>query len=132
MSVRKSEASFLLKRARSFLENAKHLMEKGVYDLAAFSLEQSLQLMLKYKLLVEVGDYPRTYSLRRLFRILAETTGDSRIEKFFKENIDVIGNRESAYIAARYLPVEFEAEEASHMLTLVEDFLKLLEELGDE
>ena len=129
--VRRSEAEFLLRRAKGFLDTAKHLMEKGVYDLAAFNLEQALQLMLKYKLLLEVGDYPRTHSLRRLFRVLAEVTGDQAIERFFKDNIDVIGNLESAYIAARYLPVEFEEEEVKHMLQLVERFAKFLEEGGE-
>jgi len=130
--VRRSEIEFLRRRARGFLENAKDLLSKGAYDLAAFNLEQSLQLLLKCELLLRLGDYPRTHSLRRLFKTLIEATEDQEAGKFFKENVDVIGNLESAYIAARYLPVEFEEEEVKHMLKLVEDFLKLLELEGGE
>ena len=127
--VRRSEAQYLLRRARGFLETAEYLLDQGVYDLAAFNLEQALQLLLNYKLLLLAGDYPRTHSIRRLFRALIEITGDDELEKFYLENIDVIGNIESAYIASRYLPVEFEKKEVENMLVFVK---KVFEKLGVE
>lgn len=45
---------FLKERAEDFLANAKELIEKGVYPLAAFNLEQSLQLYLKYYLYLKL------------------------------------------------------------------------------
>jgi len=125
--VRRSEAEYLLRRAKAFLENAEQLYNRGLYDLAAFSLEQSVQLLLKYKLLLVAGSYPRTHSLRRLFRTLIELTGDSDLENFYLENINIVGDLESAYIAARYLPVEFEKKEVENMLVFAK---KLFEKLG--
>jgi HEPN domain-containing protein len=40
------EAEVLRERADAFLENAKHLINTGSYDLAAFNLEQHCQLLL--------------------------------------------------------------------------------------
>ena len=59
------EAEILKERAEAFLRNAKRLIEEKEWDLAMFSLEQYSQLILKYKLLVKYGTYPRTHSIRR-------------------------------------------------------------------
>ena len=64
------EAEILRDRAYAFLRNARRLFEEGEYDLAAFSVEQFCQLILKYKLLIKTGTYPRTHSLLRLLREL--------------------------------------------------------------
>ena len=124
--VRKSEATIILRRARDFFENALQLFDRGKFDLAAFNLEQALQLLLKYKLLIEIGDYPKTHSLRRLFRILIDVLNDEALKDFFLKNIDTIGNLESAYIASRYLPVEFEKKEVENMIKLVKNSFRLL------
>jgi len=60
------EVEVLRRRAEAFLRNAKRLVEEGEYDLAVFNLEQYCQLLLKYRLLIWTGSYPRTHSLRRL------------------------------------------------------------------
>jgi len=127
--VRRSEAEYLLRRAKAFLENAEQLYNRGLYDLAAFSLEQAVQLLLKYRLLLIAGSYPSTHSIRRLFRALIELTRDSELESFYLENINIVGDLESAYIAARYLPVEFEKKEVENMLVFAK---KLFEKLGGE
>ncbi|MEM2169780.1 MAG: HEPN domain-containing protein [Candidatus Bathyarchaeia archaeon] len=41
------EREYLLERAKRFYETACMQMDKGFFDLAAFSLEQSIQLHLK-------------------------------------------------------------------------------------
>jgi HEPN domain-containing protein len=69
------EAELLRLRAETFLRNAERLYAKGEYDLAAFGVEQYCQLMLKYKLLLKTGAYPRTHSLIRLVRELAKAAG---------------------------------------------------------
>jgi len=124
--VRKSETTIILRRARDFFENALQLFDRGKFDLAAFNLEQALQLLLKYKLLIEIGDYPKTHSLRRLFRILIDVLNDEALKDFFLKNIDTTGNLESAYIASRYLPVEFEKKEVENMIKLVKNSFRLL------
>ena len=124
--VRKSEANFLLRRAKAFLSNAEYLYSRGLYDLAAFNLEQAVQLLLKYKLLLIAGDYPRTHSIRRLFRILLEYIKDENLENFYLDNVNIVGDLESAYIAARYLPVEFERKEVENMIIFVKNLFKRL------
>lgn len=42
------DALFLKKRAIDFLENGKRNLDEGKFNLAAFNLEQSLQLFLKF------------------------------------------------------------------------------------
>lgn len=117
---------FLRENAESFWRNAKQLFEQGEYNLAAFNIEQAFQLMLKYFLAIKIGDFPRTHSLRRLFRE-AESLCSS-LGSFFVNNINVIGNIESAYIASRYYPIKFEAIEVKEMLGVFEKFLEVLDE----
>ena len=57
------EYKLLLERSKRFYETALMQISRRIYDLAAFSLEQSLQPYLKAHLL-------RTYSVRRLFACL--------------------------------------------------------------
>jgi len=62
---------------------------------------------------LSTGNYPRTHSVRRLFRVLIELIRSSDLE--------------SAYIATRLLPVEFEKKEVENMLVFAK---KLFEKLG--
>jgi len=52
------EAELLRLRAEAFLRNAERLYAEGEYVLAAFSIEQHCQLMLKYKLLLKPAPTP--------------------------------------------------------------------------
>jgi len=51
---RLSEFAFLRENAESFFRNAEYLYGQGEYNLAAFNVEQAMQLMLKYFLAVKV------------------------------------------------------------------------------
>lgn len=73
------EAQVLRERAEGFLEVAQDLYEKGLYDLAAFNLEQYCQLMLKYKLLLRTDTYPRVHSITRLVRELSQISPELRL-----------------------------------------------------
>lgn len=66
------EAEILKERAEAFLMNSERLLSEGFFDLAAFNLEQYCQLILKYKLLLKTGTYPRTHLLTRLLRELSK------------------------------------------------------------
>ena len=115
------EAEILRERAEEFLRLAEELHRRGSYDLAAFSLEQYCQLILKYKLLTRVGTYPRTHSITRLVRELARV--DARVAQLL-DDIVMLTKIEDAYIGARYLPRRYEAEEVEAMLRFVKNRFK--------
>ena len=124
------EAEVLRERARAFLTNAARLVEEGVFDLAAFCLEQSCQLLAKYKLLVKTDTYPRTHSLIRLLRLLAKIS--PKLEEFLgdEQNVIYLTKLEDAYIGARYLPRRYEEKEVRALQRFVEEvYFPLVEQL---
>lgn len=122
------EAEILRKRAEAFLRLANRLIGEGEADLAMFNLEQYCQLILRYKLLVKRGSYSRTHSLRRLIRELGEV--DPRILVLVNnvKNLHYIARLEEAYIASRYLPIEYEISEVEDVLKFVLEVFKPLVE----
>ncbi|RLI89634.1 MAG: hypothetical protein DRO65_03930, partial [Candidatus Altiarchaeales archaeon] len=88
---------FLKENANAFYRNAKRLLNEQEYKLAAFEIEQSLQLYLKYFLARKIGDFPKTHSLKRLFEECIRFCPE--IKKLFEDNINTIGDIEGAYIA---------------------------------
>ena len=121
------EAEVLRERAEAFLRNARNLLREGEHDLAAFSIEQYCQLILKYKLLIKTGTYPHTHSIIRLIKELAKVTNGA--EKLLS-NITMITKIEDAYIGSRYLPRRYEKREVEDMLKYVEEeFKPVIDEL---
>ncbi len=118
------EAEIVKKRAEAFLRNAKRLIEEGEYDLAVFNLEQYCQLMLKYKLLLKKGSYPRTHSLRRLIRELSWFNKEILVLVNDVKNLHYIARLEEAYIVSRYLPITYEENEVRDLLKFVEEVFK--------
>ncbi|MDK2876591.1 MAG: hypothetical protein PWQ22_1001 [Archaeoglobaceae archaeon] len=124
------EIEILRKRAEKFLENGEYLLSKGVLDLAAFNIQQSVELYLKYRLFLLVGDYPKTHSIKRLLKEIGKVTGKlEEVQKFMEENIDCISNLENAYITSRYIPAEFEKIEVENMLHLARKIMFFIEGL---
>jgi HEPN domain-containing protein len=120
------ETQVLKERAEGFLRNAEDLYEKGVYDLAAFSLEQHCQLMLKYKLLMRTDAYPRTHSLTRLIQALSPFSPELSTLLEDDENLLYLTRIEDFYISARYLPRRFEKAEVRNTLRFVKEVFKPL------
>jgi len=58
------EIEILRERAEKFLKNGEYLLNNEVYDLAAFNIQQFVELYLKYKLFILPGDYPKTQSIK--------------------------------------------------------------------
>jgi HEPN domain-containing protein len=118
------EAEIIRRRAQAFLRNAEKLVEEGEYDLAVFNLEQYCQLILKYRLLVRKGSYPKTHSIRRLIRMIGEF--DSKVLTLVNDtrNLHYIARLEEAYIASRYLPLTYEEAEARDLLRFVKEVFK--------
>jgi HEPN domain-containing protein len=118
------EAELLRIRAESFLRNALRLIEEGEADIAVFSLEQYCQLILKYKLLVYTGSYPRTHSIRLLIRELGRV--DSRILVLVNDvrNLHYVARLEEAYISSRYLPYKYTIEEVKDISRFILEVFK--------
>jgi HEPN domain-containing protein len=125
--AREEEEKRLLKRSRDFLETAEYQVSKGFYDLAAFSLEQALQLFLKAKLLAEGVEYPRTHSVRTLLEILSELVSENKkaaIKDILENYLLELGVLEDAYITSRYVMREFTEHEVKKLKKAVKEIMK--------
>jgi HEPN domain-containing protein len=125
--TRKEEEKHLIKRSKEFLETAEYQTGKGFYDLAAFSLEQALQLFLKSKVLAEGVDYPRTHSVRTLLEILSDLVPEdeeSTIKSILENYLLELGMLEDAYITSRYAMREFTKQEAEKLTKAVKEIMK--------
>lgn len=118
---------YLTERAKEFLRTAEYQIKNGFYGLAAFSLEQSLQLFLKAKLLAMGVEYPRTHSVRKLLEILSEVAKEGQreaarglLERYLLE----LGALEDAYITSRYVAREFRREEVERLKGVVEEVMR--------
>jgi HEPN domain-containing protein len=118
------EVEVLRERAEAFLKNAKHLINTGSYDLAAFNLEQHCQLLLKYKLLIKTGTYPRTHSLTRLAAELAKLEPQTKTLLDREDNMLLLTKLKDAYIGARHLPRKYRGPEVEAMLRFVVEVFK--------
>jgi len=127
--TKREEYEHLLRRSREFYETAILQLEKGFYGLAAFSLEQSLQLFLKAKVLERGVDYPRTHSIRRLLEILSEVV-EREISNVLRELVDKysleLASIEDAYITSRYIPREFRREEVLRLKGVVDEVIEVV------
>ena len=117
---------FLRENADAFLRNAKDLFEKGEFKLSAFNTEQAVQLYLKHLLAEKVGDFPRTHSLKRLFREAGSLC--PKLFKMLEENSALIGDLESAYIGSRYYPMEYLESEVRQMIELADEIKEVTRE----
>ena len=118
------EAEILRERAEAFLKNAERLAMEGVYDLAAFNIEQYCQLTLKYKLLIKTGTYPRTHSVIRLLRELSKIAEELKELLSNREAMIYLTKIEDTYIGARYLPRRYEEVEVEEMLRFTREVFK--------
>jgi HEPN domain-containing protein len=117
------EADILKERSIAFFNEAKRLFDENKYDLAIFMLEQASQLLLKYKLLVRIGAYKRTHSLRGLLEDLS-TIYD--IKHILNNYTLEIGLLEDAYIASRYLSRRYSREEVAKVMKFVDRLFEVL------
>lgn len=124
-------AEFLRERAESFLRNAKDLIKKHEYAIAAFNLEQAAQLYIKYYIFLKINDFPRTHMLKILLSELAKVypKKSKDIENLKEGNINLISDLEHAYVSSRYLPEEFTKTQVENMLKFVEQLINFLARL---
>lgn len=125
----REEYETLLERSRRFRETASYQIRRGFYDLAAFSLEQALQLYIK-ALLIKLGvGYPRTHSLRRLLRLIGEADPalSGLVERLLEKYSVELAALEDAYVTSRYVPREFEEGEVKRLERVVREVIESLE-----
>ncbi len=126
--MRKEEIKKLLERSKKFKDAAEFHFSRGDYDLAAFNIEQSLQLFLKAKLLQKGVEFPKTHTLRKLFLLLGEILKKiEEFKKFESEKSLEFASLEDAYITARYFPRDFEKEEVEKLKNFLEEVENLIE-----
>ncbi len=102
----RDEAQHLAKRSSEFMMTAKMQFEQGLYGLAAFSLEQALQLYLKHKLLLLGVKFPWTHSVRRLLELLTEAANErcrATVSYVMERYLMELSVLEDAYITSRYV-----------------------------
>ena len=126
------EIEFLKERSKEFYEEALELFKKGKYNLSAFTLEQSLQLYLKYLIGKKVGDWPKTHYLDELVKSLAEAYNKEEFIEYKKENSLFFDDLSDAYFTSRYFPKKFNKELVEELLKNFEKFIKFIEEILNE
>ena len=119
----KEFVEFVEKKADRFFITAGLQINEEFYDLASFSLQQSLELTLRAILLESAGDYPRTHALKSLLRIIIETCGTkcsqsakSLLEKYTFE----LNMLEDAYTTSRYFDKTFDEDEVKKLNSVTE------------
>ena len=131
--TKREEYEHLLKRSREFYETAIFQLEKGFYGLAAFSLEQALQLFLKAKMLERGVDYPRIHSVRRLLELLSEVVEKefSRVLRELVEKYSLeLASIEDAYITSKYIPREFRRGEVLRLKMVVDEVVDVVSRIA--
>ena len=125
-----AKVDFLKKRAESFLKNARDLIQKEDYPLAAFNLQQTAQLHLKYYLFLKLKRYPKIHLLGELLKGIGKVYKKGKeINKIIDENSNIISDLNQAYFTARYLPAEFFKPQLENMLKFVEELISFLKKL---
>jgi len=127
--LRIEEFKSLLERSRRFYETAIMQIEKGFNDLAAFSLEQCLQLYLKAYLLKLGVDFPRTHSVRRLLELIHEVTSKDEVKELLRKFSVELGSLEDAYITSRYVVRDYSPEEVERLKGVVEAVKNVVKEV---
>ena len=125
------EGEILKIRSERFLETAKDLYEKGYYDLAAFNIEQAVQLYLKYKIWEILGDFEKIHSITELLDQYSKASSkEKEIQELKEKYKQTINDLEVAYIESRYLPSQFFKEQIENMFDFFEELKSLLGDNG--
>jgi len=116
----KEEIEVFAEKAEKFEEAARYFADREIYDLSAFHIEQAMQLYIKFILAKELGYFPRTHSLTRLFQELGQL--DESFNEFYREKELILKAIEDAYILSRYFPRTYSKREVGEMLKVLGEF----------
>jgi len=127
------EVSLLRDRSLRMLRSAKRCLLDGDYDIAAFMADQAVQLYLKSVIFELTGEVPRVHAVRRLMRVLRELLGKpSLIDDFVRKNRSMLIRLEEACVGSRYMPREYEREEAEELVEFAEEAIGFVESVKGE
>lgn len=127
------EVNLIRNRALRMLNSAKKNLTDGDYDIAAFMADQAAQLYLKSVILESTGEMPRTHAIRQLFTIIrAVSAKPDDVDMFVSRNRSLLIRLEDTYISSRYLPREYDKEEAEELVVFAEEAVKFVKHLRGE
>jgi len=119
--VSSREVSLLRDRSLRMLSSARRSLLDKDYDIAAFMADQTVQLYLKSVILELTGEVPRVHAARQLMHILKDLLGEPNpVDDFVRENRSLLIRLEEAYISSRYMPREYEKDEAEELVNFAE------------
>jgi len=124
--MRKEEIKKFKERAEAFLDTALYNFHKEKYDLAAFNIEQAIQLHVKTKLLELTGEFPRTHNLVVLLKELSSVFKGKEIEEFIKNEMESLTKMADIYITSRYYTREFYKQEIENLFSFASKIKELL------
>lgn len=111
---------FLKRNAEYFEKKAREAFQEGMYGFTLFFTEQAFQLYIKYILVKEIGDYPKTHKFSILFNALESIVKEAR--EFYLKYSEIFDLLEDAYITVRYLGREYSSKTAEKVLKLLDRF----------
>jgi HEPN domain-containing protein len=124
------EVSLLRDRSLRMLNSGRRSLLEGDNDIAAFMAEQAAQLYLKSKILELTGEIRRLYAIRQLMRVLKDLSDKPNlVDDFTRENRSLLIRLEEAYISSRYMPREYDREEAEELLNFAEKALEFVKSI---
>ncbi|MGJ8454506.1 HEPN domain-containing protein [Pseudothermotoga sp. U03pept] len=123
---------FLKEKSSRFYSNSLYLFQKGDYDLCAFNLEQSCQLLIKYLIAKRVGEWPKTHYLEILMKSLSEAYDRVEIYNYYLENELFFSDLSDAYFTSRYFPKPFTKSLSETLMREYKKFISFLEATLDE
>ena len=124
--MRKEKIKTFEERADAFLDTAWYNFQNKRYDLAAFNIEQAVQLYVKTKLLKLTGEFPRTHNLVVLLKELSSVFKEKEVEEFIKNEIESLTKMADIYITSRYYDREFYKEEVENLFNFAKKIKELL------
>lgn len=129
----------LKRRALRFLADAKADFNDGYYDLAAFHVEQALQLYIKAIIFELFGREYEGHGIRELLGYLSKLLKDNGYDELSRRVIDLtrdlrdeLVSIEHAYIDSRYEDVDYYSDESKELIETAEKVIGFLEEVAKD
>lgn len=124
------EVNLLRDRSLRMLNSGRRSLLDGNHDIAAFMADQAAQLYLKSTILEATGEMPRLHAIRKLMSVLKDISRKPNpVDDFIRENRSLLIRLEEAYISSRYMPREYDKEEAEELLDFAQKVIEFVKSL---
>ncbi|MHB1708349.1 MAG: HEPN domain-containing protein [Thermoplasmataceae archaeon] len=123
------EYQIMKSRSEEFLDSAEYQLDKGYFNVAAFSFHQSLELFLKSRLLIHGVEYPRSHSLKSQIEIIANVTEEkcsAAARELLNTYVLELALLEDAYITSIYFSREYSREEIIKLQRVTKEVVKAI------